>query len=167
MDPSRLVVPTLAVLFAGRWTSPSIRMVTSACQSCTSILVTLPTLTSATRTRVFRWITTTSGNWAWMVYDPSLLPVVPGRFNELRPCHSHPGITDTHATMTAAAVIRVMVCLPAVEQREAPVKHLVAPSCLAVPNRDLSAATPRRATAIQRATDHRRLQARLRYPPPG
>ncbi len=64
IEPSRLVVPTLAVLFAGRWTSPLMRMVTRACQSCTSILVTLPTLTSATRTRVFSWMTTTSGSCA-------------------------------------------------------------------------------------------------------
>ena len=51
-EPSRLVCPTFAVALAGRWTSPSIRIVTRACQSRTSIPVTLPTLTSATRTRV-------------------------------------------------------------------------------------------------------------------
>src|SRR5690349_24128201 len=73
IEPSKLVCPTLAVLFAGRCTSLLMRMVTSACQFCTSILVTLPTFTSATRTRVFCWMTTTSGNWAWMVYEPSPL----------------------------------------------------------------------------------------------
>ncbi|KDP06746.1 hypothetical protein MAV101_10400 [Mycobacterium avium subsp. hominissuis 101] len=67
IDPSRLVWPSLAVELAGRCTSPSMRMVTRACQSCSSILVTLPTLTSSTRTRVFSWMVTTSGICAWMV----------------------------------------------------------------------------------------------------
>ena len=86
------------------------RMVTRACQSCTSILVTLPTLTSATRTRVFCWMITTSGNCAWMVYEPSPPPSVPGRLSELRPRHSQPGIADRHATTSAAASMRLMAC---------------------------------------------------------
>ena len=52
-EPSRLVWPILAVALAGSSTSPSSRIVTSACQPCRSILVTLPTVTSPTRTREF------------------------------------------------------------------------------------------------------------------
>ena len=113
IDPSRLVCPTLAVLLAGRWTSPSIRMVTSACQSCTSILVTLPTLTSPTRTRVFCWITTTSGNCAWIVYEPGPSPTVPGSVSEFRPRHWHPGSTRMLTTMRVAVTRRFMAASPA------------------------------------------------------
>src|SRR5258708_38264278 len=66
-------------------------------------------------------MTTTSGNCAWIVYEPSPLPSVPGRLSELRPRHSHPGIADTHAAMSPAASMRLTACL------------LVEPSCPAVP----------------------------------
>ena len=62
--PSRLVWPILAVALAGRSTSPLSRIVTSACQPCRSILVTVPTVTSFTRTRELGWIFVTSGSWA-------------------------------------------------------------------------------------------------------
>src|SRR5258705_10100839 len=56
-------------------------------------------------------MTTTSGNCAWIVYEPSPSPSVPGRLSELRPRHSHPGIADTHTAMSATASTRLTACL--------------------------------------------------------
>jgi len=60
-EPSKLVWPSLAVALAGNWTSPLSSMVTKACQPCRSILVTLPTVTSLSRTREFCSMLSTSG----------------------------------------------------------------------------------------------------------
>lgn len=56
-------LPILAVAFAGSATSPSRATVTRACQSSTSILVTLPTWTSSTRTGEFWVRVVTFGIW--------------------------------------------------------------------------------------------------------
>src|SRR4249919_349586 len=73
-------------------------------------------------------MTTTSGNCAWMVYEPSPVPSDPGRLSELRPCHSHPGIAVRHATISAPASMRLTAC-----PRVAPVRAGEAPSGLGVP----------------------------------
>ncbi len=66
-------------------------MVTNACQPCRSILVTLPTVTSSTRTREFGSMLSTSGICAWMVNAPGPRPWTPGSGSEFSPCHSpHP-----------------------------------------------------------------------------
>ena len=73
-EPSKLVWPSLAVALAGRSTSPFRRMVTNACQSWRWIFVTLPTVTSATRTREFCCRLLTSGICAWITKEPGPLP---------------------------------------------------------------------------------------------
>ena len=126
-------------------------MVTSACQSWTSILVTLPTLTSATRTREFCWMLSTSGNCAWMVYEPAPPPSVPGRGSEFRPRHSpHPDIADRPRDQQAAAHAtpprrRIMIRLRA------------APSCPCSPSAGIGG--DRRLGRQRRASGQRRVRA--------
>ena len=73
-EPSRLVWPSVAVALAGSSTSPLSFIVTSACQPWRSILVTVPTFTSPTRTREFGSMLSTSGICAWMVNPPGPCP---------------------------------------------------------------------------------------------
>src|SRR6476659_6131172 len=85
-EPSRLVWPSLAVALAGSWTSPLSFIVTSACQPWRSILVTVPTFTSPTRTRELGSMLSTSGICAWMVNPPGPVPCTPGSGSEFNPC---------------------------------------------------------------------------------
>ena len=94
-EPSRLVVPILAVALAGRLTSPFRRMLSNACQPWRSILVTWPTVTSATRTREFGSMLLTSGICAWITKEPEPVPCVPGRGSEFSPRQPQPGIAAT------------------------------------------------------------------------
>src|ERR1700739_1162612 len=73
-DPNTLVWPTVAVALPGRFTSPSSFIVISACQPWRSILVTVPTLTSPTRTREFCSTVVTSGSCAWTSKAPGPCP---------------------------------------------------------------------------------------------
>src|SRR5258708_2267632 len=83
-------------------------MVTSACQPCRSILVTLPTVTSATRTREFGSMLSTSGICAWMVKAPGPRPWTPGNGIEFSPCQPpHPDTAVASASRPAVARNRI------------------------------------------------------------
>src|SRR5439155_6224366 len=83
-------------------------MVSSACQPCSSILVTLPTVTSATRTRELGCRLVTLGSCAWIVNEPGPPPAVPGSGSVFRPRQPpQPDNTaDTTTTTTPAATLR-------------------------------------------------------------
>src|SRR6516165_8551925 len=63
------------------------------------MLVTVPTVTSLTRTREFRSRFCTSGICAWIVYEPGPRPLVPGSANEFAPWKPQP---DRAARASAA-----------------------------------------------------------------
>src|SRR3981189_1044382 len=126
-DPSRLVWPTVAVALAGRSTSPLMLMVSRARQPLRSILVTLPTVTSPTRTREFCSMLSTSGSCAWIVYEPGPPPSVPGSGTEFRPRQPHldsPAAANTTSSPTAMRrkQIRIMI-----QFRAAPLIRAVRP----------------------------------------
>ena len=98
-DPSRLVWPIETVELAGRSTSPLSLRVSKACQPCRSMVVTVPTLTSPTRTREFSWMLFTSGSWAWIVKAPGPLPWVPGSGSEFSPRHWQPATLSVRITI--------------------------------------------------------------------
>src|SRR5882672_5048425 len=103
-EPNRLVCPNFTVALAGRSTSPSSDTVSSACQPCSSTFVTLPTVTSPTRTRELGCKLVTLGNSAWIAYEAGPPPAVPGSGNVFSPCQ--PQLEDpasATATPTPAA----------------------------------------------------------------
>ena len=65
IDPSRLVCPTVATALAGTATSGLTEISTSACQSSTVILPTLPTTTSLIITGELDSSVATFGTWTW------------------------------------------------------------------------------------------------------
>src|ERR1700726_2237095 len=68
--------------------------------------VTLPTVTSLTRTREFRCRFCTSGICARMVYAPGPPPLVPGKLIEFRPRNPQPDSVVTATTARSAAIAR-------------------------------------------------------------
>src|ERR1700733_35199 len=70
------------------------------------MLLTLPTVTSLTRTREFRSRFWTSGICAWMVYEPCPPPLVPGNGNEFAPRNPHPDSAVAASTPTSPMAVR-------------------------------------------------------------
>src|SRR5882757_6249023 len=111
--PSRLVWPTLAVALAGSTTLALSFMVTRACQPSRSIPVTLPTVTSSTRTREFCSMLSTSGICALTVYAPGPSPCTPGNGTEFSPPAPQPDTTtDTAAVSTANRISLRLIMTP-------------------------------------------------------
>src|ERR1700758_4115898 len=70
------------------------------------MLVTVPTVTSLTRTREFCWRFCTSGICAWTVYEPGPPPLVPGNLNEFAPWKPHPDSAATASTTASPLATR-------------------------------------------------------------
>ena len=68
--------------------------------------VTVPTVTSLTRTREFRSRFWTSGICAWMVYAPVPPPLVPGNLNEFAPWKLQPESATTASAATTLVAVR-------------------------------------------------------------
>ncbi len=110
-EPRRLVKPIVAVELSGRITSRFRLIVTRACHPWRSIFVSVPTLTSPTRTRELGWMLLTSGNSAWIMNAPSPPPWVPGIGNEFNPRQSpQPDIPASAATAATLLTMR-RVCV--------------------------------------------------------